>query len=74
LDTNQIPMFRLLGTPENDKRHVLFEGGHFAPPQQDIKETLDWFDRYLVPWVGRAIARPRSQPAARRLEGGCGQD
>jgi len=52
LETDQNQMFRLLGTPEKDKRHVLFEGGHYAPPQQDIKETLDWFDRYLGPLGG----------------------
>ena len=49
LETCQIPMFRLLGTSEKDKRHVLFNTGHAGPPQQYIKETLDWFDRYLGP-------------------------
>ena len=49
LETCQIPMFRLLGSPEKDKRHVLFETGHAGPPQQYIRETLDWFDRYLGP-------------------------
>jgi formylglycine-generating enzyme required for sulfatase activity/DNA-binding winged helix-turn-helix (wHTH) protein len=52
VETDQIPMFRLLGASEKDKRHVLFDTGHYGPPQQDIKEALDWFDRYLGP-VGR---------------------
>jgi len=49
LDTVQAPMFRLLGTPEKDKRHVLYETGHVPDLQAMIKETLDWFDRYLGP-------------------------
>jgi len=42
-------MFRLLGTPERDKRHALFESGHIVPKNFVIKEVLDWFDRYLGP-------------------------
>jgi dienelactone hydrolase len=49
LETDQIPLFRLLGTPEKDKRRVLFERGHVGPIQQYIKDTLDWFDKYLGP-------------------------
>ena len=52
VETNQVPMFQLLGSPEKDKRHVLSDHGHFVAPQQEIKETLDWFDRYLGP-VGK---------------------
>jgi formylglycine-generating enzyme required for sulfatase activity/predicted esterase len=50
VDTAQIPLFRLLGTPEKDKRHIIFEGGH-APLriQSLIKDILDWLDRYLGP-------------------------
>jgi len=47
---SQIPMFRLLGTPEKDKRHVVLEGGHMPLQLHDvIKEALDWLDRYLGP-------------------------
>jgi eukaryotic-like serine/threonine-protein kinase len=49
LQTSQEPMFRLLGTPEEHKRHALFETGHVIPRSQQIKETLDWLDRYLGP-------------------------
>ncbi len=49
METSQVPLFRLLGTPEKDKRHVLFESGHRGPTHEYIKETLDWFDRYLGP-------------------------
>ncbi len=49
METSQIPMFRFLGTPEKDKRHVVFESGHVPPMQGVIKEALDWLDRYLGP-------------------------
>ena len=50
LETAQKPLFRLLGTPEKDKRHFVFEGGH-VPPRMEaaIKEILDWLDRWLGP-------------------------
>jgi eukaryotic-like serine/threonine-protein kinase len=50
LETSQRPLFRLLGTPEKDKRHVLYDGGHDVAIRLDlIKEALDWLDRYLGP-------------------------
>ena len=50
LETSKRPMFRLLGAPEKDKRLFLWDGGHVPPNfQTEIKETLDWFDRYLGP-------------------------
>jgi dienelactone hydrolase len=50
VDTAQLPFFRMLGTPEKDKKHIIFEGGH-APLriQSLIKDILDWLDRYLGP-------------------------
>jgi serine/threonine protein kinase/dienelactone hydrolase len=49
-ETAQVPMFRMLGTAEKDKRHFVFEGGH-VPTQLTgvIREILDWLDRYLGP-------------------------
>ena len=47
VETDQLPMFRLLGTPENQKRYVLFDAGHVLLQQNDMKETLNWFDKYL---------------------------
>jgi hypothetical protein len=49
LETSQLPMFRFLGTPNEHKRHVLFETGHVVPRGHQIKETLNWLDRYLGP-------------------------
>jgi serine/threonine protein kinase/formylglycine-generating enzyme required for sulfatase activity/predicted esterase len=48
-ETSQKPMFRLLATPEEHKRYIVYEGGHLIPRNQLIKETLDWLDRYLGP-------------------------
>ncbi|MEO6081146.1 MAG: SUMF1/EgtB/PvdO family nonheme iron enzyme [Steroidobacteraceae bacterium] len=46
----QKPLFRLLGTPDKDKRHVVLEYGHGSPPRaQVLMETLGWFDKYLGP-------------------------
>jgi len=42
-------MFRLLGTPQADKRHLLFDSGHVPPRNDMIRETLDWLDHYLGP-------------------------
>jgi eukaryotic-like serine/threonine-protein kinase len=48
LEASQKPLFRLLGTPEKDKRHALFDAGHADYPMTGlIKELLDWLDRYL---------------------------
>jgi cephalosporin-C deacetylase-like acetyl esterase len=48
-ETSQEPMFRLLGTPKEHKRRVVYETGHNIPRNELIKETLDWLDRYLGP-------------------------
>jgi dienelactone hydrolase/tRNA A-37 threonylcarbamoyl transferase component Bud32 len=49
LETSQRPMFEMLGTPATQKRQVIYEVGHFVPRDQLVKETLDWYDRYLGP-------------------------
>ena len=49
LETRQKPLFQLLGPPEAQKRHVTFETGHVPPPQDTMREALDWFDKYLGP-------------------------
>jgi formylglycine-generating enzyme required for sulfatase activity/dienelactone hydrolase len=47
--TSQIPMFRLLGTPDKDKRRFVVEGGHVAFNQEVVREALGWLDKYLGP-------------------------
>lgn len=49
VEKSQAPMFRLLGAPEKDKRHVIFEAGHVVPRDLMSKQVLDWLDRYLGP-------------------------
>ena len=50
LGTCQMPMFRLLGAPTEDKRIVLIDSGHVVyPTPAMIKESLDWLDHYLGP-------------------------
>ena len=48
--TAQVPLFKALGTPEADKKHATFPGGHIPPePQLVFKEILSWLDKYLGP-------------------------
>jgi len=49
VDTCQVPLFRALGIPAQDKQHVLFDSGHTPPLIPWIKETLNWLDHYLGP-------------------------
>ena len=50
LEGSQLPLFRLLGAPDRDKRHEALEGGHNPNDWQEVvKEVLDWLDRYLGP-------------------------
>ena len=49
LATAQVPPFQLLGTPEKDKRHVLFDGAHgviFYHRNEVVREVLGWLDQY----------------------------
>jgi eukaryotic-like serine/threonine-protein kinase len=45
----QDPMFRLLGSRPEQKRHIVYDAGHDLPDPEVVKETLNWFDRYLGP-------------------------
>ncbi len=49
LETCQDPMFRVLGTPAADKKHILYDTGHMPALLPMMKDTLDWFDHYLGP-------------------------
>jgi formylglycine-generating enzyme required for sulfatase activity/dienelactone hydrolase len=48
---SQAPMFRALGAPADQKRHVVYESDHaLAAFQKDVvKVSLEWFDRFLGP-------------------------
>jgi eukaryotic-like serine/threonine-protein kinase len=49
VESAQRPFFRLLGTPEKDKKHALCDSGHIPPWKDVVRETLDWLDKYLGP-------------------------
>ena len=49
LDTCQEPLFRSLGSPAQDKSHVLYDTGHAPPLLPMMKDTLNWLDHYLGP-------------------------
>ncbi len=49
VETSQKPMFKLIGTPEKDKKIILYEGGHLVPKSELMKESLSWFDKYPGP-------------------------
>jgi len=46
LESSQIPMFKLLGTPEEDKKHYVVKTGHFVPRDIRITEHLGWLKKY----------------------------
>ncbi len=45
----QVPLFSLLGTPPEHKRHVVYESGHIIPINPTNAEIAAWLDRYLGP-------------------------
>jgi formylglycine-generating enzyme required for sulfatase activity/dienelactone hydrolase len=50
VETSSKPLFDSLGTPEENKRHVLFECGHATLSfhrNQGIREILNWLDHYF---------------------------
>jgi hypothetical protein len=49
VETSQMPMFNLLGTPEKDKKIIIYNTGHLVPRTDLIRETLAWYDKYLGP-------------------------
>jgi eukaryotic-like serine/threonine-protein kinase len=51
-ETSSRPLLELLGTPEEDKKLILYETDHIPPRAEYVKETLAWLDKYLGP-VGR---------------------
>jgi eukaryotic-like serine/threonine-protein kinase len=60
VDTAQNPLFRMLGTPASDKRHVILDTPHDVSAQRPelVKEVLDWLDKYLGR-VGERTENPR---------------
>jgi fermentation-respiration switch protein FrsA (DUF1100 family) len=55
-ETSQLPLYRILGTPPDAKRHVVYSGGHssFGWTNELIREGLDWLDRHFGPPLATA--------------------
>jgi dienelactone hydrolase len=48
--TTQVkPFFDLLETPEGDKENKLSDSDHFIPRNDVIRESIQWFNKYLGP-------------------------
>ena len=47
VETSQMPMFDLLGTPKKDKKIYIYESGHLVPRIDFVRESLAWYDQYL---------------------------
>ena len=47
METSQKAMFELLGTDLEHKKHYVTPAGHVVPREDTVRETLDWYDRYL---------------------------
>ena len=50
LETSQQAFFDLLGTPIEDKKHVLLDAGHGLLPENEVKANVaDWLDARFGP-------------------------
>jgi cephalosporin-C deacetylase-like acetyl esterase len=49
VDTQQRPLFALLGSPPGQKEHRVLDIGHAIPIEDARREVLSWLDRYLGP-------------------------
>jgi dienelactone hydrolase len=49
LEKSQIPLFRMLGAPSKDKRHVVLESPHDVTARRAelVQAVLGWLDQYL---------------------------
>jgi hypothetical protein len=49
IETSEKPMFALLGTPAEDKKNIIYASGHLVSRTDFMRETLNWYDKYLGP-------------------------
>jgi cephalosporin-C deacetylase-like acetyl esterase len=52
-ETAQVPMVHAIGTPESEKKYIVYESGHALPRIEVVKESLAWLDHYLGPVTRR---------------------
>ena len=48
VESAQLPMYDLLGTRPEHKKHYLYETGHFVPRKELMREILAWLGVYLA--------------------------
>jgi serine/threonine protein kinase/dienelactone hydrolase len=49
-ESRQVPLYMLLGTPEEHRKHITYPGGHSLLGSSRVemrKDILEWLDRYL---------------------------
>jgi eukaryotic-like serine/threonine-protein kinase len=49
VESTQEPFYRLLGSKQDHKKHLLYDSGHSVARNELIKETLNWLGRYSGP-------------------------
>jgi hypothetical protein len=49
VESSQEAFFQLLGSRNDQKKHLFYDTSHNLPRNEFIKETLNWLDQYLGP-------------------------
>jgi cephalosporin-C deacetylase-like acetyl esterase len=49
VESSQLPYYRVLGSPKEHKKQIIYDTGHNIPRNELIKESLNWLDQYLGP-------------------------
>jgi serine/threonine protein kinase len=49
IESSQEAFFHLLGSRDDQKKHLLYDTSHNLPRNEFIKETLNWLEQYLGP-------------------------
>ena len=47
VETSQIPMYNFLGTDQKNKKHIIYDTGHYIPFNDLVNESLNWLQNYL---------------------------
>lgn len=56
-EASQKPFFELLGTPAENKKHLVLDWGHLPPHYTDVvRAYLDWTEQWLRPVARRPVA------------------
>lgn len=49
VESSQVPFVRMIGTPDADKKYIVYDTGHAIPRLDVARESLAWLDRYFGP-------------------------